>query len=76
MPEDEVNAGLEVQILDTHELEAPLERNACGALYDLVAPRVNAARPDQGFDTGLNFIDHRAAIFRVACLLRGATKSR
>jgi len=42
--EDPVHTGLEVQILDTCGQE-PLTRHHCGALYGLVAPEMDAARP-------------------------------
>ena len=41
---DPVHTGLEIQILDTHGHE-PMQRHSCGALYDLVAPEVDMARP-------------------------------
>jgi hypothetical protein len=41
---DPVNTGLEVQILDTHGTEDP-DSHDCGALYDVVAPEADAARP-------------------------------
>lgn len=40
---DPVHTGLELQILDTHGEEP--DEHACGALYDLVAPATDAARP-------------------------------
>jgi len=40
---DPVHTGLEIQILDTHG--KPLNTHSCGALYDMVAPTVDAARP-------------------------------
>lgn len=40
--EDPVNTGLEVQILDTFDAVPPLAMNACGALYGLMRPSVNA----------------------------------
>ncbi len=43
--QDEVHTGLEIQILDTYGKKPPLSKNDCGALYDLVGPRVNAVRP-------------------------------
>jgi hypothetical protein len=42
-PEDPVNTGVEVQLLDSHG-EDPY-KHACGALYDLVAPAADAVRP-------------------------------
>jgi len=41
---DPVHTGMEIQILDTYGREPPGTHD-CGALYDMVAPRVNAARP-------------------------------
>lgn len=41
---DPVHTGLEIQILDTYGKEPPGTHD-CGALYDMVAPRVDAARP-------------------------------
>jgi hypothetical protein len=41
---DPVNTGLEMQVLDTHGREPP-GKHDCGALYDMVAPRVQAVRP-------------------------------
>jgi hypothetical protein len=43
-PADVVNTGVEVQILDTHGTE-DLGVHDCGALYDMVAPAVDAPRP-------------------------------
>lgn len=40
---DPVHTGLEIQILDTYG--KPLDKHSCGALYDLVPPAVDAARP-------------------------------
>jgi hypothetical protein len=42
--EDPVNTGLEIQVLDTHGTD-DLDSHDCGALYDLVAPASDAARP-------------------------------
>lgn len=42
--EDPVHTGLEMQIWDTYDQEQ-MVRNSSGALYDLVAPSVNAVRP-------------------------------
>lgn len=42
--EDPVHTGLEMQILDTFDREE-MDKHCSGALYDLVAPSVNAARP-------------------------------
>lgn len=41
---DPVHTGLEMQVLDTHGKEPP-EKHDCGALYDLVPPSVDAAKP-------------------------------
>ncbi|MEF3307873.1 DUF1080 domain-containing protein [Paenibacillus sp. GYB004] len=41
---DPVNTGLEMQIWDTFHQEE-MVKNSSGALYDLVAPSVNAVRP-------------------------------
>lgn len=41
---DPVNTGLEMQILDTYGKENP-GKHDCGALYDLVPPKVNAVKP-------------------------------
>lgn len=41
--EDPVHTGLEIQILDTHGEEP--DEYACGALYDLVPPKEDAAKP-------------------------------
>lgn len=41
--EDEVNTGLEIQILGTYDTARSLNSADCGALYDLVAPKVNSA---------------------------------
>ena len=41
--EDPVHTGLEIQILDTHGQDQ--NRHSCGALYDMVAPPVDVARP-------------------------------
>ena len=43
--EDPVHTGLEIQILDTPAGKEPTGTHKCGALYDMVAPEVNAARP-------------------------------
>ena len=43
--EDEVNTGLEVQILGSYGDDSTLGRSDCGALYDLVAPKVKSAHP-------------------------------
>jgi len=42
--EDPVHTGIEVQILDTFGQEN-LNKHSCGAIYDLVAPAVQACRP-------------------------------
>ncbi|MDF2714524.1 MAG: Oxidoreductase family, NAD-binding Rossmann fold [Paenibacillus sp.] len=41
---DPVNTGLEMQIWDTYDQEQ-MVKNSSGALYDLVAPSLNAVRP-------------------------------
>ena len=41
---DPVHTGLEIQILDTYGRDW-VDKQSCGALYDLVAPEVDAARP-------------------------------
>lgn len=41
---DPVHTGLEIQILDTYG-KAPMDKHDSGALYDLVAPKVNAVKP-------------------------------
>ena len=44
--EDEVQTGMEVQILDNPEYDVPFDAsNACGALYGLVHPKVDANKP-------------------------------
>lgn len=50
--EDPVHTGLEIQILDTFD-EEPVGKHHSGALYDLVAPDVNAARPPGEWNTVL-----------------------
>jgi hypothetical protein len=43
---DPVNTGMEIQILDNQDYNVPFNAgNACGALYDLVHPAVDANRP-------------------------------
>lgn len=42
--DDVVHTGLELQILDTHGVDEPTVHTA-GALYDMVAPSTEAARP-------------------------------
>ncbi len=37
--------GMEIQILDTHERDNVPPQAECGALYDMVAPAVDATRP-------------------------------
>jgi hypothetical protein len=45
-PNDDVNTGMEVQILDNDDYHVPFNaRNANGALYDLVRPAVDANKP-------------------------------
>lgn len=46
---DPVHTGLEIQVLDTHG--DPQDRHSCGALYDLVAPAEDAARPAGEWNT-------------------------
>lgn len=41
---DPVNTGMEIQILDSYGKANP-DKHDCGALYDIVAPLRNAARP-------------------------------
>jgi hypothetical protein len=41
---DPVNSGMEIQILDSFGRLTP-DKHDCGALYDIVAPSVDAARP-------------------------------
>ena len=44
--DDEVNTGMEIQILDNGDYGVPFDAgNANGALYDLVRPAVDANRP-------------------------------
>jgi len=38
------NGALEIQVLDSADKEKP-GKHDCGALYDLIAPKVNAAKP-------------------------------
>lgn len=54
-----VHTGLEIQILDTHGEEP--DRHACGALYDLVAPAEDAARPAGEWNT-LELVCHGSRI--------------
>lgn len=42
--DDPVQTGIELQIYDTHG-KKKLERGDCGAIYDCVAPRVQAVKP-------------------------------
>lgn len=42
-PNDPVNRGFEVQVLDDHEKNPT--KNSCGAIYDVVTPMFNASRP-------------------------------
>ncbi len=42
-PENAVHGGFEIQILDSHGKEQ-VGKHDCGALYDVVAPRLNATR--------------------------------
>ena len=41
---DPVQRGIEIQVLDSHGKATP-DRHDCGAIYDCLAPRVNAAKP-------------------------------
>ncbi len=41
-PRDEVQTGLEIQVLDDHGRQP--SRNSCGSIYDLVAPSKNVTR--------------------------------
>ncbi|GAB4249399.1 MAG: DUF1080 domain-containing protein [Acidobacteriota bacterium] len=43
-PQDEVQTGFEIQVLDSYGKEAP-DKHDFGALYDIAAPTVNAAKP-------------------------------
>jgi hypothetical protein len=43
-PDNPVQGGFEIQIMDSHG-KAEIGTHDCGALYDAVVPRVNAARP-------------------------------
>ena len=43
-PNNPVQGGFEVQILDSHGREKAGKRD-CGALYDALAPRINVAKP-------------------------------
>jgi len=47
---DPVHTGLEIQILDTHG-KTELCKKDSGALYDLVAPKVNAVKPAGQWNT-------------------------
>ncbi|MDF2722357.1 MAG: Oxidoreductase family, NAD-binding Rossmann fold [Paenibacillus sp.] len=47
---DPVNTGYEMQILDTYD-QAQMVKNSSGALYDLVAPSVNAVKPAGEWNT-------------------------
>lgn len=40
---DPVQTGIELQVYDTHE-RTELDKHVCGAIYDIMAPRVNAVR--------------------------------
>jgi len=42
-PKDEVFTGIEMQILDDYG--KPVGIHSCGAVYDVLAPRVNASKP-------------------------------
>lgn len=43
-PDNPVQGGFEIQILDSHGREKAGKRD-CGALYDAMAPRINVAKP-------------------------------
>ncbi len=43
-PDNPVQAGFEIQIFDSHG-RAEVGTHDCGALYDALAPKVNAAKP-------------------------------
>lgn len=43
-PQDEVQTGFEIQILDSYGKEVP-DKHDFGALYDIAAPTMNAAKP-------------------------------
>jgi hypothetical protein len=43
-PKDEVYTGIEMQILDSAAVATPGVHD-CGAIYDLVAPKLNATKP-------------------------------
>lgn len=47
---DPVNTGIEVQVLDSHSRQKP-GRHDSGAIYDIMAPAVNAAKPAGEWNT-------------------------
>jgi hypothetical protein len=47
---DIVNTGIEIQVYDTYAW-TELNKHACGAIYDLVAPRVNAVKAPGEWNT-------------------------
>jgi hypothetical protein len=49
-PENPVQGGFEIQIFDSHG-KAQMDAHDCGALYDAMVPRVNAARPAGEWNT-------------------------
>lgn len=68
---DPVHTGLEMQILDSYGREKP-GKHDCGALYDLVAPTRNVARPAGEWNTAV--ITCRDNLITVA--LNGETVTR
>src|SRR5262249_29511925 len=48
-PRDEVQTGIEVQVLDDHGKKPNL--HSCGSLYDLVAPSENVVKPAGEWNT-------------------------
>jgi hypothetical protein len=48
-PRDEVQTGLEIQVLDDHGRQP--SRNSCGSIYDLVAPSKNVTKPAGEWNT-------------------------
>jgi hypothetical protein len=49
-PANPVQGGFEIQIFDSHG-KAPIDAHDCGALYDAMIPRVNAAKPAGEWNT-------------------------
>jgi hypothetical protein len=49
-PKNAVQGGFEIQVMDTHGNENP-GKHDCGALYDAVAPSVDAAKPAGEWNT-------------------------